>query len=124
MSTANATEHFSKSDKYVITELRDPDKRTARLKSARRELKFNAIWTVVLFAIAQVMIFVALYGQLYKDVAAFFWATPSAMSFLGLSMLGFFLSSKAYTDVKAIQFYEALSQDTNREDEKQARVSF
>jgi hypothetical protein len=118
MSTANATEQFSKPDKYVITELRDPDKRTARLKWAKRELKFYAIGTVVLFVIAQILIFVALYGQLYKDLAAFFWATPSAMMFLGLCMLGFFSSSKAYTDVKAIHIYMALAQGQSAGSEK------
>jgi|GEM_PF-6433325 len=111
MSTANATEQLSKSDNYVITELRDPDKRTTRLKQAKIELKFYVIGTVVLFGIAQVMIFVSFYGQVYKDMTAFLWATPSAMSLLGLSMLGFFLSSKAYADVKAIYVYEALAPD-------------
>jgi len=118
MSTANVTEQFSKHDNYIITELRDPNKRSARLKWAKRELIFSVVWTVVLFAIAQILIFVPFYGQLYKDVTAFFWATPSAMSFLGLSMLGFFLSSKAYADVKAIHVYEALSQDKNGGSEK------
>jgi hypothetical protein len=118
MTTANATEQFSKSDKYGIIELRDPDKRSARLKWAKRELKFYAIGTVVLFVIAQILIFVALYGQLYKDLAAFFWATPSAMMVLGLCMLGFFQISKAYADVKAIHVYEAMVQDKSGESEK------
>ncbi len=118
MSTADATEQFSKSDMNAIAELRDPIKRSAGLKLAKRMLKFYVIGTVVLFAIAQILIFVASYGQLYKDTAAFFWAVPSAVSFLGLSMLGLFLSARLFADIKAIHVYEALAQDQSVGSEK------
>lgn len=118
MSAVNAVEQFSKSDKNAIAELRDPIKRSAGLKLAKRLLKFYAIGTVVLFAIDQILILAAIYGQLYKDTATFFWAVPSAMMVLGLSLLGFFSSVKSYADVKAIHVYEALLQDKAVESEK------
>jgi hypothetical protein len=118
MSATNATEQFNKFDKRAVEGLRDPIKRSAGLKLARRLLVFDAIGTVVLFAMSQILILAALYGQLYQDVATFFWAVPAAMMFLSLSLLGFFSSAKAYADVKAIHVYEALLHDKTVESEK------
>jgi hypothetical protein len=118
MSAANATDQLGKSDEYVITELRDPNKRSARLKWAKRELMFYAIGSVVLFVIAQILIFVSIYSHLYKDEALFFWATPFAILFLSLSVILYFSSSKAYTDVKAIHIYMALAQSQSAGSEK------
>ncbi len=66
----------------------------------------------------QVAIFLSLAGWLYHDESLFFISLPLAVSFLGLSVLMFFLFVSANSEVMMIIVYAALAQDGPVSDEK------